>query len=175
MKIRLSIYILLFFSISFFADETIIKEKVETILPKGAEIESIVQSEFPGIYKVYYGDIQPIYVSDNGDYFIFGDMFKISKNGILNITDFEANQRRLEIIDNINSNELISFPSNMKYIKLQYLLMLSVVIVENYMIKLMNIMTLVFQYIMQPFQDQVLVQGLLQKWLVHGAQIIQKR
>ena len=50
MKIRLSIYILLFFSISFFADETIIKEKVETILPKGAEIESIVQSEFPGIY-----------------------------------------------------------------------------------------------------------------------------
>ena len=55
MKVRLSIYILLFFSISFFADETIIKEKVETILPKGAEIESIVQSEFPGIYKVYYG------------------------------------------------------------------------------------------------------------------------
>ena len=63
----------------------------------------------------------------------------------------------------------------MKYIKLQYLLMLSVVIVENYMIKLMNIMTLVFQYIMQPSQDQVLVQGLLQKWLAHGAQIIQKR
>ena len=89
MKIRLSIYILLFFSMSFFADEVIIKEKVETILPKGTEIESIVQSEFPGIYKVYYGDIQPIYVSNNGDYFIFGDMFKISGKGILNITDIE--------------------------------------------------------------------------------------
>ena len=34
MKIRLSIYILLFFSISFFADETIIKEKVETLPTK---------------------------------------------------------------------------------------------------------------------------------------------
>ena len=106
MKIRLSIYILLFFSISFFADETIIKEKVETILPKGAEIESIVQSEFPGIYKVYYGDIQPIYVSDNGDYFIFGDMFKISKNGVLNITDFETNQRRLVVAKQSSDREL---------------------------------------------------------------------
>ena len=75
MKIRLSIYIVLFFSMSFFANEVIIKEKVETILPQGTKIESIVQSEFPGIYKVYYGDIQPIYVSNSGDYFIFGDMF----------------------------------------------------------------------------------------------------
>ena len=117
MKIRLSIYTLLFFSMSFFANEVIIKEKVETILPQGAEIESIVQSEFPGIYKVYYGDIQPIYVSNNGDYFIFGDMFKISGKGVLNITDIETNQRRIEIIDNINSDELISFPSDKEIYK----------------------------------------------------------
>ena len=86
-----STYILIFFSISFFADETVIKKKLEKILPNGAEIESIIESDFPGIFKVYYGDIQPIYVSENGNYFIYGDMFKIAENEILNITDIEIN------------------------------------------------------------------------------------
>ena len=55
-------------------------------------IESIERSEFPGIYKVYYGDIQPLYVSESGNYFMFGQMFKIdsqnaNKPVIKNITD----------------------------------------------------------------------------------------
>ena len=107
-----STYILIFFSISFFADETVIKKKLEKILPNGAEIESIIESDFPGIFKVYYGDIQPIYVSENGNYFIYGDMFKIAENEILNITDIEINKRRLEILNNIESKELISFSSD---------------------------------------------------------------
>ena len=112
MKQKLSIYVLIFFSMSFFADETIIKEKLEKILPDGAEIETIIESDFPGIFKVYYGDIQPIYVSESGNYFIYGDMFKIAENEILNITDIEINKRRLDILNNINSKELISFSSD---------------------------------------------------------------
>ncbi len=112
MKQKLSIYVLIFFSMSFFADEIIIKEKLEKILPDGAEIETIIESDFPGIFKVYYGDIQPIYVSEGGNYFIYGDMFKIAENEILNITDIEINKRRLDILNNINSKELISFSSD---------------------------------------------------------------
>ena len=112
MKKRFSIYLMILFSISLLANETIIKEKLEKILPDGAEIESIVESDFPGIFKVYYGDMQPIYVSDRGDYFIYGDMFRITENAILNITDIEINKRRLEILNDINLKELISFPSD---------------------------------------------------------------
>ena len=37
----------------------------------------------PGIYKVFYGDLQPLYVSKDGKLFIYGDMFQISENEIL--------------------------------------------------------------------------------------------
>ena len=54
-----------------------IKNQISLILPEGSSILSIEKSEFPGIYKVFYGDIQPIYVSEEGSYFIYGNMFKI--------------------------------------------------------------------------------------------------
>ena len=47
--------------------------------------------------------------------------------------------------------------------------------VENYMNKLMNTIELVFQLIMPLFQDRALEQMLLQKWLVHGAQMTLKQ
>ena len=57
-----------------------ISKKISLVLPEGSKIETVEKSEFPGIYKVYFGDIQPIYVSKDGTYFLYGSMFKI-KNG----------------------------------------------------------------------------------------------
>ncbi len=54
-----------------------IEEMISLILPEGSKIETIEKSEFPGIYKVYFGDLQPLYVSEDGKYFIYGQMFKI--------------------------------------------------------------------------------------------------
>ena len=64
---KLNIVTVLLFSIFIVSDETLINEKITTILPPGTNIESIEVSEFPGIYKVYFGDIQPLYVSENGE------------------------------------------------------------------------------------------------------------
>ena len=54
-----------------------IEKIISLILPEDSQIESIEKSEFPGIYKVYFGDLQPIYVSEDGRYFLYGQMFKI--------------------------------------------------------------------------------------------------
>ena len=70
---------------------------------------SIELSEFPGIYKVYYGDLQPLYVSQNGDFFIYGDMFNISSDGIINLTDKDILQKRKLLMQEITNEELISF------------------------------------------------------------------
>ena len=35
-----------------------IEKIISLILPEGSQIESIEKSEFPGIYKVYFGDLQ---------------------------------------------------------------------------------------------------------------------
>ena len=105
-----------------------IKNQISLILPEGSSIVSIEKSEFPGIYKLFYGDIQPIYVSEEGTYFIYGDMFKIKSKNIMtggneagatytyypvleNITDLDVAKRRLSLMKDIKKDSLISFES----------------------------------------------------------------
>jgi len=79
-----------------------IKNQISLILPEGSNIVSIEKSEFPGIYKVFYGDIQPIYVSEEGTYFIYGNMFKInSKNIMTGGNEFGAAYTNYPVIENI--------------------------------------------------------------------------
>ena len=72
-------FILIFSTILSSSDEQI-KDSLKNILPDGAIIESIELSPIPDIFAVYYGDIQPIYVTKDGSFFIFGDIYKINNN-----------------------------------------------------------------------------------------------
>ena len=78
-------------------------------MPEGSKIESIKKSNIPGLYTVYYGDLEPIYVSEDGGFFIYGDIYKINSNSITNITDLDINKRRSEILKDLHSYKLISF------------------------------------------------------------------
>ena len=103
-----------------------IKNQISLILPEGSSIVSVEKSEFPGIYKVFYGDVQPIYVSEEGTYFIYGNMFKIKSKSLMtggneagatytnypvieNITDLDVAKRRLSLMKDIKKEGLISF------------------------------------------------------------------
>ena len=111
MKVFNFIFILISFSVFVFSDKELISTKLENILPADAVIESIEPSVFDGIYKVYYGDLQPIYVSQDGNFFIYGDMYQINSNRIINITNEETKSRRVDLLSSIPSNELIIFKS----------------------------------------------------------------
>ena len=111
MKYKLLINSILIFSLTIFSDETEIREKISSILPPGTKIEVIEKSDFPDIYKVYYGDIQPLYVSKDGKYFLYGDMFKISSSKIINLTSTDITKRRMQLMKDIGKEELISFIS----------------------------------------------------------------
>ena len=112
MKIRNLLYIFILFSNFAFSDEALIASNLKNILPPDASIESIEPSSFKGIYKVYYGVLQPIYVSEDGSFFIYGDMYKIGASDITNITKEEIKGRRSDILNSIPSNELITFKSS---------------------------------------------------------------
>ena len=111
MKFKLLINSLVIFSLTILSDEYEIKEKISSILPPGTQIESIEQSDFPDIYKVYYGDIQPLYVSKDGKYFLYGDMFQISSSKIINLTATDITKRPMQLMKDIAKDELISFLS----------------------------------------------------------------
>ena len=103
---------ILIFSVLVSASQDNIREGLKNILPDGAVIELIEPSPIPGIYAVYYGDLQPIYVTQDGSFFIYGDIYKININSISNITEKSIAERRKLILQNIPSEELISFKSS---------------------------------------------------------------
>ena len=103
-----------------------IEKIVSMIIPEESSIESIEKSAFPGIYKVYYGDLQPLYVSEDGMYFIYGQMFKIDMRVagvsgdqygtfkgyepfIQNLTEKDESEKRALLMKEIKNSELISF------------------------------------------------------------------
>ena len=112
MKYKLLMYSLTLFSLTTYSDELLIKEKISRILPPGTQIEKIEESSFPNIYKVYYGDIQPLYVSKSGKYFLYGDMFEINSSEIINLTALDIKKQRISLMKEINKDELISFSSD---------------------------------------------------------------
>ena len=103
---------ILIFSVSVSASQDNIRKGLKNILPDGTVIELIEPSPIPGIYAVYYGDLQPIYVTQDGSFFIYGDIYKININSISNITEKSVAERRKLILQNIPSEELISFKSS---------------------------------------------------------------
>ena len=103
---------ILIFSVSVSASQDNIRKGLKNILPDGAVIELIEPSPIPGIYAVYYGDLQPIYVTQDGSFFIYGDIYKININSISNITEKSVAERRKLILQNIPTEELISFKSS---------------------------------------------------------------
>ena len=112
MKILNLLYTIVLFSNFASSNEDLIESNLKNILPPDTTIESIEPSSLKGIYKVYYGDLQPIYVSEDGNFFIYGDMYKIGSNDITNLTKEEIKGRRLDILDSIPADELIIFKSN---------------------------------------------------------------
>ena len=109
---KLLISFISIFMISLSASEDNIRNSLKNILPDGAKIESIEESSIPDIFAVYYGDLQPIYVTKDGSFFIYGDIYKINTNSISNITDESIAERRKIILENIPKDELISFKSS---------------------------------------------------------------
>lgn len=86
-----------------------IEKKILSVLPPDSKIESIEESVIEGLYKVYFGDLQPLYVSSDGSYFIYGDLYQIDNGSVKNLSLLDANGRRKEILNAISRNELIKF------------------------------------------------------------------
>ena len=100
------------FFFSPFSFSNIIEEKVLAVLPPESKIESIEESVIDGLYKVYFGDLQPLYVSKNGNYFIYGDLYQIEQDSVKNLSTLDLDKRRKTLLDAIPDKDLIQFTSD---------------------------------------------------------------
>jgi len=113
MKILFNLIFIALLSINIYAfdgkDEII--AKLANVLLEGAEIIDITETPVDGIYKLELEDMQSVYLSSDGNFVIIGEIFQITGDGLLNLTEMERDVERRNIISEIDDSELISFPA----------------------------------------------------------------
>ena len=114
---NLSLKGLLFFIIilcsNLYADEKEIAEKISNVLPEGVKIQGIESSQINNVYIVDIGDLQPIYVTQDGNFFFYGDLYQVGENSIANLTTLHENSKRHKLLnEELLKDEFISFTSN---------------------------------------------------------------
>ena len=65
---------LIIFNVSLFSNDSEIIQKINNVLPDGLKVISVQDSEINGIIIVDIGDLQPLYVSEDGKHFFLGDL-----------------------------------------------------------------------------------------------------
>jgi len=87
------------FSLDGIANETEIVTKINQVLPTGMSVKGIKQSQVEGLFVVDIGDLQPIYASKDGNFFLYGEMYAIKNGELLNTTKQEISLNRKAILD----------------------------------------------------------------------------
>jgi len=92
-------------SVEGLTQESLVISKINKVLPEGMSVQSIKESQVPGLYVVDTGNLQPIYASKDGNFFLYGEMYAIQGNSLLNTTKQEINLNRRAILDSVLSEE----------------------------------------------------------------------
>lgn len=71
--------------------------------------EDIKLSPISGLYKVVIEGGPAVYVTADGEYFIAGDIYKVDKTGIVNLSDQERNVDRASSLAKISMDEMVVF------------------------------------------------------------------
>ena len=107
---RCLIILFLAFSLDGIANETEIVTKINQVLPAGMSVKGIKQSQVDGLFVVDIGDLQPIYASKDGNFFLYGEMYAIKNGELLNTTKQEISLNRRAILDSeLSEKDFITF------------------------------------------------------------------
>lgn len=78
-------------------------------------IESITDSPIKGMYEVNLAGGQILHITQDGIFFIAGDLYQVTDTNLINLTEFERNDRRRELLATLDESEMVVFaPKNPK-------------------------------------------------------------
>ena len=86
-----------------------VEEKLLSILPTEIELLSIQKTDIEGFYEVNFQGIEPLFVSSDGNYLVSGDIYLITKEGLVNKSESRRNYQRKTLTQNLDNDELIVF------------------------------------------------------------------
>ncbi|WP_439107776.1 DsbC family protein [Congregibacter sp.] len=77
----------------------------------GLEVQSVEASELPGLYKVGIEQGPTIYSTEDGDYFLVGDLYNVGVTGLVNLGEQQRSDDRKEAIAAVPEKDVIVFPA----------------------------------------------------------------
>jgi len=86
-----------------------VKNKLIEILPEEIDLLSIQKTDMQGFFEVNFEGIEPLYVSSDGNYLVSGDIYLITKEGLVNKSEARRDYQRKTLISNLDKKELITF------------------------------------------------------------------
>ena len=89
-----------------------VRKRVDVLLPElrsGLEIERIKETPVPGLYEVLLNGNRTLYISADGNYFLVGDMYEVSSEGIVNLPELARQEKRKELMAKVDATSMISF------------------------------------------------------------------
>ena len=91
-------------------DETLsIKNKLTEMLPESIQLNSINSTDIEGYYEVNFEGVEPLYVTSDGNYLISGDIYLITKEGLVNKSEARRDFQRKALIEGLDNNQFIIF------------------------------------------------------------------
>ena len=96
------------------ATEQAIAAKIQAAIPQ-LPITQVSASQLPGFYEVELANGERLFANPEADYFIAGDMFQITDNRLVNLSEAKRDEKRAEKIAAIDDSQKIIFtPENKK-------------------------------------------------------------
>jgi thiol:disulfide interchange protein DsbC len=86
-----------------------IKQKLEAMLPESIILNSVSETDMEDFYEVRFEGIEPLYVSKDGEYLISGDIYQITREGLVNKSEARRDYQRLSALGAIPEEEMIVY------------------------------------------------------------------
>jgi len=93
--------------------EQSIIDKLQQAVPQ-IPMVGIQQSPLAGLYEVTLGNGERVFVSEDGNYFVAGDLFQLGENGLVNLTNAKRDLIRADRIAAVDSSDKITYSPETK-------------------------------------------------------------
>ncbi|WP_372747239.1 DsbC family protein [Litorivivens sp.] len=78
------------------------------------QLESVKASDVQGLYEVRLKDGPTVYATEDGKFFITGDLYQLAPGGFVNIAEREREEFRKQRMARVSNDEMIVFPAEGK-------------------------------------------------------------
>ena len=87
---------------------------LEKVIPEELSITSFIKSDLESFYEVELSDGTFFYYSNDGEHLFLGDLFRIEKDNLLNLSYAREKEKVLSVLSDLDKNSAIKFLSQDK-------------------------------------------------------------